>query len=43
LSRQIVPSTLQALLRDKDPEKAARVMNAMLKMSKIGVKTLQDA
>lgn len=43
LSWQIVPAALPMLLRDKDPEKAKRVMNAMLKMRKLDIKTLQDA
>jgi predicted 3-demethylubiquinone-9 3-methyltransferase (glyoxalase superfamily) len=43
LSWQIVPTALPALLRHKDPEKAARVMKAMLKMSRIDIKVLQDA
>jgi predicted 3-demethylubiquinone-9 3-methyltransferase (glyoxalase superfamily) len=43
LSWQVVPSTLGKLLGDKDPVKAKRVMDAMLKMSKINIKALQDA
>ena len=43
LSWQIVPSILSQLLGDKDPEKAKRVMNAMMKMDKIVVKDLQNA
>jgi len=31
------------MLGDKDPEKAGRVMQAMLKMNKIDIKGLQDA
>jgi len=43
LSWQIVPNVLVKLLRDKDAEKAARVMNAMLQMKKIDIKGLQQA
>lgn len=43
LSWQIIPSVLGKLLQDKDPEKAQRVMQAMLQMSKIDIKTLQLA
>jgi predicted 3-demethylubiquinone-9 3-methyltransferase (glyoxalase superfamily) len=43
LSWQIIPETLGKLLGDKDPEKSKRVMMAMLKMSKIEIKNLQDA
>jgi len=31
------------LLQDKDPEKAKRVMQAMLQMNKIDIKTLRQA
>lgn len=43
LSWQIIPSVLGKLLQDKDPEKAKRVMMAMLKMNKIDIKILQEA
>jgi len=43
LSWQIVPNVLVELLRDKDAEKAARVMNAMLQMKKIDMYGLQKA
>jgi predicted 3-demethylubiquinone-9 3-methyltransferase (glyoxalase superfamily) len=43
LSWQIVPTVLPRLLRDKDAEKAKRVMQAMLKMKKIDIKTLKQA
>lgn len=43
LSWQIVPRRLMELMGDKDPEKAKRVMDAMLKMKKIIVKDLEDA
>jgi predicted 3-demethylubiquinone-9 3-methyltransferase (glyoxalase superfamily) len=43
LSWQIVPDQLLDLLGDKDPAKAGRVMQAMLKMSKIKIRALQRA
>jgi predicted 3-demethylubiquinone-9 3-methyltransferase (glyoxalase superfamily) len=43
LSWQIIPDALGQLMGDKDPAKAQRVMQAMLKMEKIEVKLLQDA
>jgi predicted 3-demethylubiquinone-9 3-methyltransferase (glyoxalase superfamily) len=43
LSWQIVPSALGELMNDKDPEKSKRVMEAMLQMSKIDIKTLKQA
>ena len=43
LSWQIIPSALGEMLADKDPEKAQRVMQAMLKMQKIDVKALEQA
>ena len=43
LSWQIVPTQLGKLLGDSDPAKSGRVMQAMLKMKKIDIKTLQDA
>lgn len=43
LSWQIVPRALSELLGDKDPAKAQRVLQAMLKMSKIDVAGLQKA
>jgi predicted 3-demethylubiquinone-9 3-methyltransferase (glyoxalase superfamily) len=43
LSWQIIPSVLSKLLRDKDPVKAKRVMQAMLLMSKIDIKRLERA
>lgn len=43
LSWQIVPTALWALLNDPDPETAARVMNAMLKMKKLDVRALESA
>jgi len=43
LSWQIVPSVLAQLLNDPDREKAGRVMEAMLAMSKIDIATLKAA
>ena len=43
LSWQIIPKALGELLGDPDPEKSRRVMEAMLKMSKIDVPTLKQA
>jgi len=43
LSWQVIPSVLGKMLHDKDPEKAKRVMQAMLQMDKIDIKSLQQA
>ena len=43
LSWQIIPETLTRLMGDKDRKKAKAVMDAMLKMVKIEIKTIQDA
>jgi predicted 3-demethylubiquinone-9 3-methyltransferase (glyoxalase superfamily) len=43
LSWQITPTILPELLQDKDPEKANRVMQAMLKMVKIDIETIKRA
>jgi len=43
ISWQIVPTILPELLGSKDPKKSNRVMQAMLKMSKIDIKRLQRA
>jgi predicted 3-demethylubiquinone-9 3-methyltransferase (glyoxalase superfamily) len=43
LSWQIVPRQLVKMLSDKDPVKAGRVMQAMLKMKKIVIADLQKA
>jgi predicted 3-demethylubiquinone-9 3-methyltransferase (glyoxalase superfamily) len=43
LSWQIVPTILNELLRDKDPVKAQRVMEAMLKMEKLIISDLKAA
>ena len=43
LSWQIIPNALGELLGDPDREKADRVMQAMLQMSKIDIQKLKDA
>lgn len=43
LSWQIIPTALGKLMSDPDPEKSARVMQAMLQMDKIDVNKLQQA
>jgi predicted 3-demethylubiquinone-9 3-methyltransferase (glyoxalase superfamily) len=43
LSWQVVPIILPELLKDKDPAKAKRVMEAMLQMKKIDIPTLKRA
>jgi predicted 3-demethylubiquinone-9 3-methyltransferase (glyoxalase superfamily) len=43
LSWQIIPSALGEMLQDRDPEKSKRVMQAMLQMTKIDIKSLKQA
>lgn len=43
LSWQIVPDRMIELLTDKDPAKRSRVLNAMMKMIKIDLPTLEKA
>jgi predicted 3-demethylubiquinone-9 3-methyltransferase (glyoxalase superfamily) len=43
VSWQIIPRALNELLSDKDPKRAKRAMEAMLKMKKIDVAALQRA
>jgi predicted 3-demethylubiquinone-9 3-methyltransferase (glyoxalase superfamily) len=43
LSWQIVPAVLGEMLSDQDAEKAQRVMQAMLQMSKLDIQVLQEA
>ena len=43
LSWQVVPTVLTEMLKDKDPAKAKRVMEAMLQMKKIDIQTLKQA
>jgi predicted 3-demethylubiquinone-9 3-methyltransferase (glyoxalase superfamily) len=43
LSWQIVPTVLGTLLQDKDAEKSKRVMQAMMKMTKLDIGLLKQA
>lgn len=43
LSWQIVPTALGKLMQDKDPRKSRKVMEAMLKMTKLDINALQQA
>ncbi len=43
LSWQVVPTALESLLRDPDPDRAHRAMQAMLKMSKLDIAALEQA
>ncbi len=43
LSWQIIPSALGKGLQDKDPERAKRVMQAMMQMSKIDIAEIERA
>jgi predicted 3-demethylubiquinone-9 3-methyltransferase (glyoxalase superfamily) len=43
LSWQVIPSALMRLMRDPDPQKAARVTKAMLGMGKIEIAALERA
>jgi len=43
LSWQIIPTVLGQLLGDKDPQRAKRAMQAMLQMTKLDIKKLQEA
>jgi len=43
ISWQIVPSALPEMMKDKDPEKSKRVMQAMLQMTKIDIAGLRRA
>ncbi len=43
LSWQIIPTALMEMMQDKDAEKARRVTEAMLKMSKIDIAALRRA
>jgi predicted 3-demethylubiquinone-9 3-methyltransferase (glyoxalase superfamily) len=43
VSWQVVPTALVEMLNDKDPEKARRVMAAMLGMKKISIEGLRKA
>lgn len=43
VSWQIVPTVLGEMLHDKNPERANRVMRALMQMDKIDITTLQQA
>ena len=43
LSWQVVPTVLEQLIRDPDPEKSQRVMAAMMQMGKIEIEPLERA
>jgi predicted 3-demethylubiquinone-9 3-methyltransferase (glyoxalase superfamily) len=43
VSWQIIPTILPKLLSDKDPQKAGRVMQAMMKMVRIDIEGLERA
>ena len=43
VSWQIIPKHLGEYLGDKDPQKAGKVMQAMLQMDKINIQALKDA
>lgn len=43
VSWQIIPTVLIELIKDPDPEKSQRVMQALLDMSKIDIETLERA
>jgi predicted 3-demethylubiquinone-9 3-methyltransferase (glyoxalase superfamily) len=43
VSWQIIPTVLMELMRDKDPAKSKRVMEAMLKMVKLDIAELRRA
>ena len=43
VSWQIVPTVLSEMMKDKETEKSARVMKALLQMTKIDIETLKQA
>jgi predicted 3-demethylubiquinone-9 3-methyltransferase (glyoxalase superfamily) len=43
VSWQIIPAALGTLMGDQDPERAKRVMHAMLRMTRIDIKALHQA
>lgn len=43
VSWQLIPTVLGEMLQDKDPEKANRVMQALLQMKKLEIKGLKQA
>lgn len=43
LSWQIVPTILSKMMRDPNPERSSRVMQAVIQMTKLDIKTLKNA
>ncbi len=43
ISWQVIPSILDEMLKDKDPDKSKRVMEAMMKMDKMDIKKFKQA
>ncbi len=43
MSWQVIPSVLGQMLQDKDSKKSGRVMEALLKMTKLDIKALKQA
>ena len=43
LSWQIVPAVLPTLMQESDPQKAARIMKALMQMKKVDIKALEQA
>jgi predicted 3-demethylubiquinone-9 3-methyltransferase (glyoxalase superfamily) len=43
VSWQVVPVQMENMVNDEDRERSGRVMNAMLKMKKLDIQTLQEA
>jgi len=43
LSWQVVPANIDELMKDPDPVKSERAMNALLKMKKLDMQKLEDA
>ena len=43
ISWQVIPSILDEMLKDKDPDKSRRVMEAMMKMDKMDIKKFKQA
>ena len=43
LSWQVIPPILSGLMQDEDPERSKRVMQAMLKMTRIDIEALKQA
>jgi predicted 3-demethylubiquinone-9 3-methyltransferase (glyoxalase superfamily) len=43
MTRQVIPTILDEMMRDKDTAKPNRVMKALLQMKKLDIKTLRKA